>query len=73
MLKISLTQSAKNLPLNMAKDAKIGSKISFKTRLAKNLSLSIDIAENAEVGKMVIAVRRKQSKNHLFAKNHIYL
>ena len=34
----------------MAEDAEVGSKTSSKTRWAKNLSASVDMAEDAEVG-----------------------
>ena len=49
MLKTSLTQSVKNLPLLIgAEDVNIRSKTSFTIRLAKNLPSNI--VEDAEVG-----------------------
>ena len=53
MLRSTLTQSAKNLPLsiNGAEDTKIGNGTSSITRSAENLSASVDIAEDSEVGK----------------------
>ena len=40
---------AKNLPLDMAEDAKVGSKTSSTTRSAKNLSASLDIAKDVKL------------------------
>ena len=50
MLKTTPTQSAKNLPLDMAEDADVGSETSSTTRSAKNSSASMDMAEDVEVG-----------------------
>ena len=44
-------RSAKNLLLNIVEDAEIGSRTKSTIRLADNLSLSVDKAEYAEVGK----------------------
>ena len=49
MLKITSTQSTKNSLSDMTEDAEVGSKISFTTRSAKNLSASVDMAKDAEV------------------------
>ena len=43
MLIMSLTQLVKNLPVYIAKNAKADDKTSFINRLAKNLSLSVNI------------------------------
>ena len=51
MLKIILTQLAKNLTSNMAENAKVGNEMSFITKSVKNLSASIHIAKNAEIDK----------------------
>ena len=51
MLKITLTQSAKNLPSDMAKATKVNSGTSSTTRSAKNLSALVDMAEHTKVGK----------------------
>ena len=51
MLKTITNRSAKNLPLNMVKDAEVGSKTSSTTRSAKNLSAVVDMAEDTKVGK----------------------
>ena len=44
------TRSAKKLPLDMADNAEVVSKMCFITRSAKNLSVLVDIAEDAEFG-----------------------
>ena len=41
--------SAKNLPLNIAKDAEVGSKTSSTTRSTENFSASVGMAEDVEV------------------------
>ena len=53
MLRTTPTQLAKNLPLskNGAKDTKLGSGTSLTTRSPKNMSASVKIIEDAEVGK----------------------
>ena len=48
LLKITLTQSAKNLLLDIAEDAMVRNGTSSTTKSAKNLSLNI--AEDVEVG-----------------------
>ena len=50
MLKTTPSQSAENLPSDMAEDAEVGSGTSSTIRSAKNLSASVDMAEDAEVG-----------------------
>ena len=48
-LKITPTQSAKNLSLDMPEDVEVDSGTSFTIRSAKNLSTTVDMAEDAEV------------------------
>lgn len=50
MLRTSPTQSAENSPSDMAEDAEAGSETSSTTRSAENLSASVDMAEDTEVG-----------------------
>ena len=51
MLKTIPTRSVENLLSDMAEDTEVGSKTSFTTRSANDLSASMDMAEDAEVGK----------------------
>ena len=48
MLRTTTTRLAKNLPLDMAGDAEVGSGTNFTIRSAENLPL--DMAEDVEVG-----------------------
>ena len=50
MLKTTPAWLAKNLPLDLAKNAKVDSGTSSITRSARNLSVSVNMAEDAEVG-----------------------
>ena len=50
MFGTSSTQTAKNLLLEIVKDAEVGSKTSSIIGLAKNLSASLGIAKNTKVG-----------------------
>ena len=50
MLKTTLIRLANNLPSDMAENAGVGSETSFTTKLAKNLSASVDMAKDAKVG-----------------------
>ena len=47
---LTIIKLDKNLPLNMAKAAEVDSKTSSIIRLPKNLSASVDIADNIKVG-----------------------
>ena len=55
-----------------AEDAEVGSRTSSTTRLAKNLSASMDIAEDAKVGENDSG-NNKMVKNHLFPKSQMDL
>ena len=59
--------------MNGAKDAEVGSEISFKTRLAKNLLASGTWLRMLRLVAIVIMVIIKQSKDHLFLRSQTYL
>ena len=50
MFKTTPTQSAENLLLDMAENAEVDSGTSSTTRSTKNLSASVDMGEDVEVG-----------------------
>ena len=63
------TRLTMNLLLNIAENAEVGSKISFTTRLVKNLSLSVGIAENAKINGSISNRNNKTVKILTFFKN----
>ena len=73
MLKITPTQSAKNLPSDITENVGVGSKTSSTTKSAKNSSLSRIWLSMLRLLAIVMVVIMKRSKDHLFPRSQTYL
>ena len=68
MLRTTTIRSAGNSPLDMAKNAEVGSGTSSTTKSAKNSSVSRTWLKMLRLMVMVMVMMMKQSKDHLFSK-----
>ena len=67
------TRLAENLLLDIAENAEVGIKTRSIMKLAKNLSLLVDMAENAKVDEGGDGGDNKTVEKSLFSKSQTYL